>query len=100
MAPRRGHNNTGVTDRVVNQLLTQMDGVEGLSEVYVVAATSRPDLIDPALLRPGMREVRVIVVVAVWCNSVRVRSCVRRSPRFDPWSFNYYFFCFFSGVWI
>ncbi|MCL4135834.1 UNVERIFIED_CONTAM: hypothetical protein GTU68_054169, partial [Idotea baltica] len=53
MAPRRGHNNTGVTDRVVNQLLTQMDGVEGLSEVYVVAATSRPDLIDPALLRPG-----------------------------------------------
>jgi peroxin-1 len=42
-----------VTDRVVNQLLTQMDGAEGLSGVYVLAATSRPDLIDPALLRPG-----------------------------------------------
>lgn len=53
LAPRRGHDNTGVTDRVVNQLLTQMDGVEGLQGVYVLAATSRPDLIDPALLRPG-----------------------------------------------
>lgn len=53
IAPRRGHDNTGVTDRVVNQLLTEMDGAEGLSGVYVLAATSRPDLIDPALLRPG-----------------------------------------------
>uniref|UniRef100_A0A4W3J9M4 Peroxisomal ATPase PEX1 n=1 Tax=Callorhinchus milii TaxID=7868 RepID=A0A4W3J9M4_CALMI len=53
IAPRRGHDNTGVTDRVVNQLLTQLDGVEALQGVYVLAATSRPDLIDPALLRPG-----------------------------------------------
>jgi peroxin-1 len=54
IAPKRGHDSTGVTDRVVNQLLTQMDGAEGLGEgVYVLAATSRPDLIDPALLRPG-----------------------------------------------
>ncbi|XP_015227895.1 PREDICTED: peroxisome biogenesis factor 1 isoform X1 [Cyprinodon variegatus] len=53
LAPRRGHDSTGVTDRVVNQLLTELDGVEGLQGVYVLAATSRPDLIDPALLRPG-----------------------------------------------
>ncbi|KAJ2521002.1 Peroxisome biosynthesis protein pex1 [Coemansia sp. RSA 1939] len=53
LAPRRGHDNTGVTDRVVNQFLTEMDGAEGLTGVYVLAATSRPDLIDPALLRPG-----------------------------------------------
>lgn len=53
IAPRRGHDNTGVTDRVVNQLLTELDGVEGLAGVSVLAATSRPDLIDPALLRPG-----------------------------------------------
>jgi peroxin-1 len=39
--------------RVVNQLLTELDGVEGLSGVAVLAATSRPDLIDAALLRPG-----------------------------------------------
>lgn len=53
LAPRRGHDSTGVTDRVVNQMLTQLDGVEGLQGVYVLAASSRPDLIDPALLRPG-----------------------------------------------
>uniref|UniRef100_A0A8C5F5K5 Peroxisomal ATPase PEX1 n=1 Tax=Gadus morhua TaxID=8049 RepID=A0A8C5F5K5_GADMO len=53
LAPRRGHDSTGVTDRVVNQLLTQLDGVEGLQGVYVLAASSRPDMIDPALLRPG-----------------------------------------------
>ncbi|KAM6502170.1 P-loop containing nucleoside triphosphate hydrolase protein [Amanita muscaria] len=53
IAPKRGHDSTGVTDRVVNQLLTMMDGAEGLEGVYVLAATSRPDLIDAALLRPG-----------------------------------------------
>ncbi|KAJ7188574.1 P-loop containing nucleoside triphosphate hydrolase protein [Mycena filopes] len=46
IAPKRGHDSTGVTDRVVNQMLTQMDGAEGLDGV-------RPDLIDSALLRPG-----------------------------------------------
>ncbi|GFQ91889.1 peroxisome biogenesis factor 1 [Trichonephila clavata] len=53
IAPRRGHDSTGVTDRVVNQLLTQLDGVESLEGVHVIAASSRPELIDPALLRPG-----------------------------------------------
>ncbi|OQR97866.1 peroxisome biogenesis factor [Achlya hypogyna] len=53
IAPRRGADNTGVTDRVVNQLLTFLDGVESRLGVYVLAATSRPDMIDPALLRPG-----------------------------------------------
>lgn len=60
IAPRRGHDSTGVTDRVVNQLLVQMDGAEGLSGVYVLAATSRPDLIDPALLRPGRLDKSII----------------------------------------
>ena len=53
LAPRRGNDSTGVTDRVVNQLLTQLDGVEGREGIVVLAATSRPDLVDPALLRPG-----------------------------------------------
>lgn len=59
LAPRRGHDNTGVTDRVVNQLLTQLDGVETLQGVYVLAASSRPDLIDPALLRPGRIDIKL-----------------------------------------
>ena len=53
VAPRRGNDSSGVTDRVVNQLLTFLDGVESRAGVYVMAATSRPDLVDPALLRPG-----------------------------------------------
>mmetsp|Transcript_8161 Transcript_8161/g.27103 ORF Transcript_8161/g.27103 Transcript_8161/m.27103 type:complete len:1145 (+) Transcript_8161:499-3933(+) len=62
LAPRRGHDSTGVTDRVVNQLLTELDGVEGLKGVSVLAATSRPDLVDPALLRPGRLD------RLVYCN--------------------------------
>lgn len=60
IAPKRGHDSTGVTDRVVNQMLTQMDGAEGLDGVYILAATSRPDLIDSALLRPGRLDKSVI----------------------------------------
>ncbi|MBE6487835.1 MAG: AAA family ATPase [Methanosphaera stadtmanae] len=44
---------SGVTQRVVNQLLTEMDGMEELHDISVIAATNRPDIIDPALLRPG-----------------------------------------------
>lgn len=60
IAPKRGHDSTGVTDRIVNQLLTQMDGAEGLDGVYVIGATSRPDLIDSALLRPGRLDKSLI----------------------------------------
>uniref|UniRef100_A0A0N4ZP66 AAA domain-containing protein n=1 Tax=Parastrongyloides trichosuri TaxID=131310 RepID=A0A0N4ZP66_PARTI len=59
IAPRRGHDSTGVTDRVVNQLLTEMDGVENLDGVFVIATTSRIDLIDPALLRPGRLDYKI-----------------------------------------
>ena len=54
LAPRRG-TDTGnnVTERVVNTLLAEMDGLEELNDVVVIAATNRPDILDPALLRPG-----------------------------------------------
>lgn len=59
LAPRRGRDNTGTTDRVVNQLLTELDGAEGRDGVHVLAISSRPDLVDPALLRPGRIDCRI-----------------------------------------
>jgi transitional endoplasmic reticulum ATPase len=54
IAPVRGGNfDSHVTERVISQLLTEMDGLESLHNVVVIAATNRPDMIDPALLRPG-----------------------------------------------
>ena len=54
IAPRRGmHTDAGVTDRIVNQILTEMDGIQILKGVVVIGATNRPDILDPALLRPG-----------------------------------------------
>ncbi len=54
IAPRRGsHFDSGATERVVNQLLTTMDGLDSMSGVFVIAATNRPDILDKALLRPG-----------------------------------------------
>ena len=54
VAPVRGTStDSGVTERVISQLLTEMDGLETLHNVVVIAATNRPDIIDPALLRPG-----------------------------------------------
>ncbi|MDO8648055.1 MAG: AAA family ATPase, partial [Candidatus Diapherotrites archaeon] len=52
---------SGVGDRVANQLLTELDGVESLNGVIFIAATNRPDLIDPALLRPGRIDKIIIV---------------------------------------
>lgn len=62
LAPRRGQSgDSGVGDRVVAALLTELDGVEPLREVVVVGATNRPELIDPALMRPGRLERLVFV---------------------------------------
>ncbi|KAK7198332.1 peroxisome biosynthesis protein-like protein [Novymonas esmeraldas] len=63
VAPQRGADNSGVADRVVNQLLCYLDGVEGRKDVFVVAASSRPDLIDAALLRPGRLDKAVVCPV-------------------------------------
>lgn len=62
LAPRRGQSfDSGVTDRVVAALLTELDGVNPLRDVVVLGATNRPELIDPALLRPGRLERLVFV---------------------------------------
>jgi transitional endoplasmic reticulum ATPase len=62
LAPRRGQgSDSGVGDRVVAALLTELDGVEPLRDVVVLGATNRPELVDPALLRPGRLERLVFV---------------------------------------
>ncbi len=64
IAPKRGHGmDSGVTDRVVNQLLTEMDGLEGLEGVVVIAATNRPDIIDSGVLRPGRFDRHIYIPV-------------------------------------
>ena len=64
LVPRRGgYDNSGVTERVVNTLLSEMDGLEELNDVIVMAATNRPDMLDPALLRPGRFDRMILVSV-------------------------------------
>lgn len=54
IAPKRGmHSDSSVTERMISQLLTEIDGLEALNNVVVLASTNRPDILDPALLRPG-----------------------------------------------
>ncbi len=63
IAPRRGmgSEDSHVTERVVNQLLTEMDGLQDLSDILIIGATNRPDILDTALLRPGRFD-RIILV--------------------------------------
>jgi transitional endoplasmic reticulum ATPase len=65
VAPRRGmgSDDSGASERVISQLLTEMDGIEALVNVVVIAASNRPDMIDPAILRPGRFD-RLIFVPA------------------------------------
>ncbi|MEM0151072.1 MAG: CDC48 family AAA ATPase [Thermoplasmata archaeon] len=64
IAPRRGaYTDSGVTERIVNQLLTSMDGIENMEGVVVIASTNRPDIIDTALLRPGRFDRMIYIPV-------------------------------------
>ncbi|AHH93891.1 AAA family ATPase [Kutzneria albida] len=82
LAPRRGQSSdSGVADRVVAALLTELDGVEPLRDVVVVGATNRPELVDPALLRPGRLE-RVVYVPPpdTEARAEILRSASRKTP--------------------
>ena len=61
IAPARGREASGLTDSIVNQLLVELDGIGNNDSVFVIGATNRAELIDPALLRPGRFEYQVLV---------------------------------------
>jgi transitional endoplasmic reticulum ATPase len=85
LAPVRGQSTDGgTTDRVVAALLTELDGVEQLRNVVVIGATNRPDLVDPALLRPGRLEKLVYVPPPdAAARSAILRAAVKHVP-LDP----------------
>lgn len=82
LAPRRGQSgDSGVADRVVAALLTELDGVQPIRDVVVLGATNRPELVDPALLRPGRLE-RVVYVQPpdTEARAAILRSTARHIP--------------------
>ncbi|NXD42305.1 PEX6 factor, partial [Copsychus sechellarum] len=86
LAPSRGRSGDsgGVMDRVVSQLLAELDGLHSSREVFVIGATNRPDLLDPALLRPGRFDKLVYVGISEDRESqLQVLSTVTRKFKLD-----------------
>ncbi|MCW2571297.1 MAG: ATPase [Frankiales bacterium] len=85
LAPVRGQSTDGgTTDRVVASLLTELDGVESLRDVVVIGATNRPDLVDPALLRPGRLERLVFVPPPDATARGQILAAAAKSVPLDP----------------
>ncbi len=83
LVPRRGSGagDAGVSERVVGQFLAELDGVEKLNGVLILAATNRPDMVDPALLRPGRFDVVVQIAVPTDLERLAIlRVHVRNKP--------------------
>jgi transitional endoplasmic reticulum ATPase len=84
LAARRGSDQNATTDRVVAQLLTELDGVEELRDVYVLGATNRPELVDPALLRPGRLDSMIYVPPPdAEARGLILKATARRMPLDD-----------------
>ncbi|XP_045354215.1 peroxisome biogenesis factor 6 isoform X3 [Leopardus geoffroyi] len=87
LAPSRGRSGDsgGVMDRVVSQLLAELDGLHSTRDVFVIGATNRPDLLDPALLRPGRFDKLVFVGVSEdRASQLRVLSAITRKFKLEP----------------
>ncbi len=88
LCPRRGNGgeggggaSSGVSERVVNQLLTEMDGLDSRRGVYVIAATNRPELIDPAMLRPGRLDKVIYVPLPSMNDRISILKTLCRPVR-------------------
>lgn len=101
LCPRRRNDESDVAARVVNQLLTEMDGLEDRRQVFILAATNRPDMIDPAMMRPGRLDkllyvnlpdaqergeiLRAVGRATPWASDVDLAT-VARDPRCETFS--------------
>ncbi|CAL5052125.1 unnamed protein product [Urochloa decumbens] len=71
----------GAADRVLNQLLTEMDGMNAKKTVFFIGATNRPDIIDPALLRPGRLDQLIYIPLPDEASRHQIfKACLRKSP--------------------
>jgi len=76
-----GNGDAGAGDRVMNQLLTEMDGINPGKQIFVVGATNRPDIIDPAIKRPGRLDQVIFVDLPDFAARVSIfEACLRKSP--------------------
>ncbi|KAM7502093.1 hypothetical protein LguiB_000997 [Lonicera macranthoides] len=84
IATQRGSNGGGgdnAADRVVNQLLTEMDGMTSKKTVFIIGATNRPDIIDPAILRPGRLDQLIYIPLPDEESRLQIfKACMRKSP--------------------
>lgn len=72
---------SGVSERMVNMLLTEMDGLEDRKQVFVIAATNRPDILDPAMLRPGRLDQLLLVPLPSPEDRLDIlRTITRKTP--------------------
>ena len=71
----------GAADRVLNQLLTEMDGMNAKKIVFIIGATNRPDIINPALLRPGHLDQLIYIPLPDEASRHQIfKACLRNSP--------------------
>jgi len=86
LCPKRGGDSSGggVSERVVNQLLTEMDGLESRRSVFVIAATNRPELIDPAMMRPGRLDKLLYVSLPQPEDRVSILKAISTNITFSP----------------
>ncbi|KAL7581724.1 hypothetical protein ACA910_022264 [Epithemia clementina (nom. ined.)] len=83
LVPKRGMDSSGsgVSERVVNQLLTELDGLDSRRSVFVIAATNRPELIDPAMMRPGRLDKLLYVPVPTPEDRVSILTALAKSVK-------------------
>ncbi|WOG99473.1 hypothetical protein DCAR_0518825 [Daucus carota subsp. sativus] len=81
IATQRGSSQGDAADRVLNQLLTEMDGMTAKKTVFIIGATNRPDIIDPALLRPGRLDQLIYIPLPDDASRLQIfKACLRKSP--------------------